>query len=128
MELSEAGYWNEFEVKVSKSDFFVDAGKSMFLPEFGCHIRKHDALATRRDFGPNRFTFVTPRGLLNDTDLPPWAGLIEVWKQTNGVFKLLPVKKSAPLLHANKLPESAKFAALTAFYNRMCSRQLAQAV
>ncbi len=126
MEITEAGLWHEFEIKVSRTDYFADAEKEMFSPEFGATVRKHDMLATRRTFGPNRFTFVIPYGLVKFHEIPAWAGLIEVWKQTNGKPKLL-AKKPATLLHSVKLPESAKAEAYTACYWRMHSTGRAMA-
>lgn len=82
-EVSRAGYFTEYEVKISRSDFKADAAKS-FGPIYDWKTqaenpgrRKHDDLANGHTEGPSRFFFVMPRGLVSLDEVPPWAGVIE---------------------------------------------------
>lgn len=88
--LTKSGYWYECEVKISVSDFKADFKKK----------DKHNTLSNlspniRR---PNYFAYVTPEGLLDISDIPEYAGLIEVSKHG-----YLSFKKQPPKLHAEKL-------------------------
>jgi hypothetical protein len=99
------GYLCEWEIKISRSDFKADFGKT----------RKHECLAA----GQGRFTrqrrqregevvqyhfltcsyfsYACPAGLLQLTDIPVYAGL--TWVYPDGRVTTL---KQAPLLHVHK--------------------------
>jgi len=64
--LTRAEYIYEYEIKISRSDFFVDFKKD--------NGRKHDKIKTGK--GPNRFFFVVPTGLISIEECPKHAGLI----------------------------------------------------
>lgn len=78
----------EFEIKISKSDFKADFRKT----------NKHKSLETnfKSKVKPgkcsNYFYYVTTPGLLNQVDIPDYAGLIEIDKKIN-------IVKKAPILH-----------------------------
>jgi hypothetical protein len=96
--LTRSGYFWEFEVKLSRSDFLRDAEKSREIRATGrnepvpaaearfpgqtrwvCDSeRKHDLLARGDPRGPQKFFYVAPAGVLAPGDIPSWAGLIEV--------------------------------------------------
>ena len=84
-EITPAGYWVEYEIKTSVSDFKRDTEKARDVGPghwierryVATQERKHDVLA-QTDRGPCRFFFVVPEGLLTGVPLPAWAGLIEV--------------------------------------------------
>lgn len=124
-ELTDAGYWREYEVKVSVADFRQDAKKCKTrvawvpVPEEERAFpwqkvkqvqevakNKHDLLAAHEVKGPSEFWFVMPAGLVPVTEIPEWAGLLEVmdygpqhrpqWRYKSGV------KKKAPRLHREK--------------------------
>ncbi len=86
-ELTRAGYFVEYEIKVSLSDFRADARKLresykwnplLQTTERAYSKTKHQQLAERQTNGPSRFYFVTPPGLVPVELIPEWAGLIEV--------------------------------------------------
>lgn len=88
---SVAGLVNEYEIKISTSDFGADFKKK----------KKHDALDARLSNSkqgiPNYFWYVCPRNLISVEDVPNYAGLI--WIEDKGPV----TKKKAPRLHTNKL-------------------------
>lgn len=84
-ELTAAGYFREYEIKLTLADFRADAHKrqcgrdargrrSVLQPP----EEKHRLLARRVAHGPTRFWFVTPEGLVPRAELPEWAGLLEL--------------------------------------------------
>ena len=109
--VTKSGYGLEFEVKVSRSDFFADKKKEL----------KHLTLSTKKMHGshqvnengklvtkikemdiplaiPNRFSYVTPIDLIKPEEVPEYAGLFYVSE-----YNQLIVKKQPPYLHREKL-------------------------
>jgi len=113
-----SGYSDEFEVKLSRSDFRADAKKVVRWRRWKkedqgwqerCEINpafryKHQALKDGL-MTPNYFWFVMPTDLATQVldELPPWAGLIAI----KGTVQMV-IRK--PLrLHTNKLTERQKY-------------------
>lgn len=82
-------YINEFEIKVSRSDF---------NKEFKSKKAKHQNLMMRCGNIPNRFSFVCPSGLIKKEDLPIYAGLYYI----SDDYRVLEIKRP-PLLHRKKI-------------------------
>lgn len=61
-----SGYLYEYEVKITRSDFFADFKKT----------NKHDLVKSGRR--SNYFTYITPKDLVKLDEIPRYAGLIEV--------------------------------------------------
>ena len=94
-----AGLLCEWEIKISRSDFKADFQKE----------RKHHHLAQGQGRVARRrgntldyhfltcsyFTYACPAGLLHETDLPPYAGL--VWVHPGGSITVV---RTAPQMHA----------------------------
>lgn len=129
VEISKAGFFTEYEIKMSVSDFRADAAKGrggtkFFSPQFA-HLNKpetmkHDQLAARDTKGPSRFWFVTPRGLLNATDIPPWAGLMEAYAHADERYHpFLNVVRPAPRIHNERANPALKEYGLVSCYWRM---------
>lgn len=121
-QLTQAGYWHEYEVKVSRSDFFADKKKSKWGPFVGLkdrreYVTKHEVLELGLTSGPSRFSFVTPKGLLGIHELPKWAGLIE-GEKTEGNFILLRTVRSAPRIHNEKARDGMYRRAMNTGYHR----------
>jgi len=96
--ISKSGYVIECEVKVSRSDYFCDFNKKNY------HNKKHDLLQDiNKKYKPNKFFFVTPKGLIKKEEIPPYAGLIEI---ENGCIYFT---KQAPFLHKEALLFNLKF-------------------
>lgn len=92
--VTESDYIYEFEIKVSKSDFKDDFNK------VGKHVLLESAEDPQIDIKrPNKFYYVTPRGLLNSYEIPIYAGLIEVISPKEEAILV----KDAPFLHKEKI-------------------------
>lgn len=107
-EVTKAGYFKEYEIKISRTDFKADALKKkrgqywLTKPD----LIKHEQLDKRSTKGPKQFTFIVPENLVKPDELPWWAGLTYASVRT-GVkapwhIVLQPVKP-APVLHREKL-------------------------
>ncbi len=83
----ETNYITEYEVKISRNDFKADFKK----------LDKHQLISDCYKYNftsdiPNYFYYATPPGLLDKSEVPRYAGLIEI-----GIgFR---IAKRAPLLH-----------------------------
>ena len=106
--VTKTGFVHEIEIKVSRSDFLADFKKS------NSNGKKHEILQAKGDKNPNYFWFATPKGLLKESDIPHYAGWIEVrWEWfshypggKNGYFRLfIEFKKNAPRLHGAKVTQ-----------------------
>lgn len=92
--IRKSGYWAEYEIKVSRSDFFNDKKK----------INKHAKLSDCFNFKssgrflvPNYFFYVVPNGMVSIDEMPKYAGLIYIHDYR------MEVVKNAPRLHKEKL-------------------------
>ena len=90
-----AGYFREYEIKLSVADFRADGRKS----------QKHRLLAEGHPFGPVQFWYVVPQGLLAGESLPPWAGLIEMEQRPRWRLPCIVRVTDGPRLHAEKASE-----------------------
>lgn len=102
-ELTEAGYWREYEIKTTRADFRQDARKERVRK--GGVRNKHDILAAHDVAGPCQFWFVCPAGVIPVAEVPEWAGLIEMSDIGRGHKKYRvrdTVVKAAPRLHQEK--------------------------
>lgn len=87
--LTKSGYWYEFEIKISRSDFKND---------FKNKEEKHRILESKGETTkPNYFYYIVPEGLIEVEEVPPYAGLIYV--TPNGFRNIV---KAAPALHKVK--------------------------
>jgi len=68
--LTKSGYSTEFEIKISRSDFFNDKKKTCGK------ISKAEYLRSGK--GCNYFYYVVPKGLIKLSEVPEYAGLIEI--------------------------------------------------
>lgn len=128
-EVTKAGYFTEYEVKISVSDFWADRDKfKRVLPlwdfskpegqQLSSAIeKKHDKLQLGSTDGPRRFWFVTPAKLIPVDHIPDWAGLIQIHESTNG-WPAEETVKEAPRLHQTKLDKSVMSHAYTVGYHR----------
>jgi len=121
--ITPAGYWWEFEVKLSLADFRADAKKTQQVPgtawEFGKSRpmeMKHDVLAASGR-GPARFHYVAPVGVIPVEMVPAWAGLIELNQVGKAYYERVVVE--APVRHKNKVDDSVRRQALETCYWRM---------
>ena len=88
-------WWSEYEIKISRSDFKADLKKSKKLWRNleQIEIFKHDVYRLNDPYEyhprehrehqrllptPKQFYFVTPKGLVDVSEVPEHAGLIEI--------------------------------------------------
>lgn len=118
-EITKAGFFREYEIKMSRSDFKADAKKKSRNWQWDeasnrgviTEANKHDELKASSKSGPKQFYFVTPAGLVAPSELPTWAGLIEIHERTGhrvpfNVTENVVVK--APQLHRHALDPKVK--------------------
>lgn len=106
MSVTKAGFWTEFEIKLSVQDFRADRKKER-RKSTGVE-NKHLALAQRIGC-PNNFYYVVPSSIADKVVIPEWAGLMtakwgeqdEYHDYSNVLFTS--VRKKAPRLHLQKL-------------------------
>lgn len=111
-ELTAAGYFREFEIKLTRSDFLADVNKCQSRwngqrTELGFtyeNYYKHAALASRSDAGPVEFWYVCPEGMIDIGELPEWAGLLECKSRAGRPASCMnmTVVRRAPRLHDTK--------------------------
>lgn len=125
LRITKAGYAEEFEVKVSISDFKADAKKtdgpthgwdaeqrkSVVVKEA---VTKHERLSRGDPKGPCRFWFAMPEEIAEQVQIPEWAGLISFGgrSMTGRVIKV------APQLHRQKISDKVINHAKGVFYYR----------
>lgn len=127
MEVTKSNLMVEYEVKVSRGDYFADAQKERNVLDWSqgypwrtsAMERKHDMLAARHVGGPSRFYFVVPAGLVKLEEVPEWAGLIEAHSRERTGRTYIHEIKKAPRLHKEKFPQAALDAAWKTSYYRM---------
>ena len=131
--VTKAGVWNEFEIKLSKSDFLADNRKAMrvryehhgppwsghrprkYGGEYGNRAHywprryyysdhtKYELLDSGFDQGPNRFWYIVPENLLTPEDIPSFAGLMYFKPQGRGRLSRWETVVEAPRLHQKKI-------------------------
>jgi hypothetical protein len=100
-ELTEAGFIHEYEIKLSRQDFMIDAKKirksyNRATRRYDIVKSKHQLLAAGDPVGPSTFTFVTAKDIVKIEDIPQWAGWIEHHDRR------LVRRKESPTLHRQK--------------------------
>ena len=125
MAITKASYMYEFEIKLSRSDYFNDANKgrsSGYLKEYYAGIgwdygeTKYQQLESGCPYGPSKFWYIVPENLILPIEIPSFAGWI-CFAEMNGHAFFKEIKK-APRLHKQKLSEEAKDAIRQNLYRR----------
>ena len=130
--ITKAGYWTEYEIKMTVSDFRADSKKvreeSTFWSRTAKDLvtipakNKHDLLASKSTDGPSRFYFVVSEKIVDKIECPEWAGL-KIAKESYGRVYVVDHKK-APKLHNTKIDpaieEHIKDACYWRYWNTRC--------
>ena len=93
-------YGYEYEIKVTRSDFLRDKKK-----------RRHKVYSTltaeSQQRGPSRFYYATPPGLIDESDLPQYAGLLYVdsMEKYGNTYAKVEKVREAPRRHMNKIKD-----------------------
>ena len=109
---TDSGMCYEYEIKLSRSDFFSDSKKPR-------HKKMLQALAKigKTPFVANRFYYVCPSNVIKVSEVPEYAGLI----YTDTLIKEV---KKAPLLHSDKHDVKRLFDKMYfAYRNRLFPRE-----
>lgn len=64
--MQNSGYCYEIEIKISRSDFFIDFKKK----------NKHEVLSKGGALRPNKFYYCVPENLISPNEVPSYAGLM----------------------------------------------------
>lgn len=90
--VTKSGYAIEYEIKLSRADFKADFKKSRLKYEGFVNRKaqyssksKHDLLL--EGFGPTEFYYVFPAGLMDISEVPEWAGIIEVTELKSDLYR-----------------------------------------
>ena len=130
-EITDAGYFREYEIKLSVSDFKADSKKEKRGWEYNPDTRvvtqpriggKHEMLASGDTRGPSAFSFVTPEGLIEGGSIPEWAGLITAhWIPSHSApwNVRLTIVRPPRRLHAQKIATQIEQHAKGVCYYRM---------
>jgi hypothetical protein len=90
--ITELDYAFEYEIKVSRGDFKDDFNKKEK------HIILESSEFVENYKRPNKFFYATPKNLLATSEIPAYAGLIEI----DPVDRIANIVKDAPYLHKEK--------------------------
>lgn len=82
----------EYEIKLTVSDFKADFKKT----SKHAHLARPDTFMNR----PTRFFYATPEGLVGESEIPPYAGLVYI--TSDGVERII---RRAPRLRDKPHPE-----------------------
>ena len=100
--LTKSGYYQEHEIKISKADYKKDAKK----------IKKHKMLEGKHENAPRQFWYVFPKMLVDEKEIPDYAGL-KLWDGFN--FEVI---INAPFISTKKADDKIIKQAEKCFYWR----------
>jgi hypothetical protein len=108
-EVTESGYFREYEIKISRSDFRADKDKIKsrwdgHLGIFGESVTTVKQQEIGKTHGPRQFWYVCPEGLIKVEEVPQWAGLIHMMRNSSSRLSEWEIKR-APNLHSEKFDE-----------------------
>lgn len=113
--VTKAGYMVEIEIKVTKADFKADAAKceretyehrrALITGGVDARKTKHSRIESRDTSGPSRFYYLLPDGVVDDADVPAWAGIMRARVSNYDGRLSISTTRKAPKLHASKVGE-----------------------
>lgn len=120
-EITKAGYFVEWEIKLSRSDFLADQKKRRMgwryredlkrgeMCELGA---KHAKLKEADQAGPSRFWFVLPVGIVTLSEVPDFAGVMRAIRFSRDhapPFRVrFEIERDAPRLHGLKCDQTVR--------------------
>lgn len=120
--VTKSGYFHEFEIKLTIADFRRDASKK--APDTWRWVdgqkqtvtgaSKHSQIGTA--LGPSRFWYVVPEALIDQSEVPKWAGL-QFLLERHGSYYARPIVQ-APQLHRVKISDDIVRHSMSVCYYR----------
>lgn len=105
-----AGFLHEYEIKISRSDFKADKKKIRKHKQYQNASHGNTTKRTRQQQIPSVFYYVVPAGLVDVSEVPPYAGFIEICTREHQGRKCqehyLKTVKPAPRLHKEKTTDA----------------------
>lgn len=114
LEITKSGYTYEYEVKISKSDFKADFEKSKKTKK--TYEKKSDHISQGKRV--THFYYVCPEGLIDEKDIPDYAGLIYAKKYNDTATISFKTIKPSPKLNKSKITDKIKQKLLLSTYYR----------
>lgn len=108
--IRKSNFCDEFEVKMTKSDFKADSRKSVSVlneNRRGRQVLKMEALESGL-LSINYFWYAAPDGLITADEVPEFAGLVTLCQSPRG-YTYANVVKNAKRLHSKKVSEAFKY-------------------
>lgn len=123
--MTKSNYFYEYEIKLSRSDFFHDLKKSRQKYNWATDdrpfsvdtIRKHGQLEKADPKGPAVFYYVAPSGMVKAAEIPKYAGLIEIFESDFGIGLRNAVR--APRIHKTQTDDTVRDDIMRTCYYRM---------
>lgn len=103
--VSTSGYTQEFEVKITKEDFYKDFDKQLHECWGKPGKMKHDEI--RNGNRMNKFWFVYPKDMIDISEVPDYAGIYHIVKIDEERYAFHFVRE-AKFLHKRKFIDSPK--------------------
>ena len=110
--------FSEVEIKVAKADFYKDFEKPKHKILDQVH-KDGSAIISEKTILPHRFYFCFPEGMIPDTDVPEYAGILHIvhgyirYSLTGPVIREI---RRGPLLHKQPLFEKIRQELLDKFF------------
>lgn len=124
--ISRAGVVTEFEIKMSRGDFFADFKKTTKHSLFETVFKKQTQgnLPVLASSIPNKFYYACPKGLIKPQEVPEYAGLIYFTKfhlkGSEQPYIEFSYERKAPYIHRGK-PEESIYKLIA---SSLCSRMI----
>lgn len=134
LEITKSGYSYEYEVKISRSDFFNDAKKKRdFFKGRAVSMNKFDLLSSGNRV--NYFYYIVPKDLISVEEVPEFAGLeyvdisdVRYYNHEKGYYTkpklFVSTVKVAPKLTKDKFPIERILKCLESTYYRFHSNRV----
>lgn len=118
-----AGYFYEYEIKLTRADWKNDGKKFRRYGDRGTFLGqgneeyKHESIQNSEN-GPKHFWWVVPEGLIYPEEVQEWAGLYWAQEREHWSYPDLTEKRKAPILSQSKVNEAEQKLAMYRAYRR----------
>ena len=102
--IRKSGYYDEFEIKISRSDFKLDESKQVYIDIDNKRTKVNKSRALTNGSMSNYFWYCVPENLITIDEVPEYAGLIYIYP--SGYLREI---KQPKKLHNNKMNIETQF-------------------